>query len=159
MLPRVARLLVTDLEAIVAESDVLIVAKKQLQEQVYPALLRDGQVVIELAQAGDGVWCARQVSRGERAMRLLILTYRVPAYTHTADRNVIYDLVKHFSFSKRHEVSLMPIATERSADQSTDVMQPFCVRTGARQHNAAWIRRYWYEERRSIVGGLPSWDE
>lgn len=60
-------------------------------------------------------------------MRLLVVTYRFPAYTHTADRNVVYHLVKHFS--RRHEVSLVALATERTADQSTALVRPFCVRT------------------------------
>src|SRR3989442_12416120 len=59
-------------------------------------------------------------------MRLLVVTYRFPAYTHTADRNVIYHLVKHFS--QRHDVSLVALATERRADQSTELVREFCVR-------------------------------
>jgi GDP-mannose 6-dehydrogenase len=51
--PHVARLLVTDLEAMVAESEVLIVGKTHLRERVSPGLLREGHVVIELARVGD----------------------------------------------------------------------------------------------------------
>jgi sugar transferase (PEP-CTERM/EpsH1 system associated) len=67
------------------------------------------------------------VSLGRSRVRLLVVTYRFPAYTHTADRNVIYHLVRHFS--KRHEVSLVALATERPADQSTDLIREFCART------------------------------
>ncbi len=59
-------------------------------------------------------------------MRLLVVTYRFPAYTHTADRNVVYHLVRHFS--RRHEVTLAALATGRKVDQSTDLVRPYCAR-------------------------------
>lgn len=60
-------------------------------------------------------------------MRLLVVTYRFPAFRSTADRNVVYNLVKHLS--RRHEVSLVAFATADPATQSTDLVRPYCRRT------------------------------
>lgn len=53
VLPHIARLLTTDLERTVAESEVLIIAKKQLRHRMPAGLVRADQVAIELARSGE----------------------------------------------------------------------------------------------------------
>jgi GDP-mannose 6-dehydrogenase len=53
VLPHVARLFTSDLDAMIAQSDVLIVAKKELRERVRPESVRRDLTVIELSGRDD----------------------------------------------------------------------------------------------------------
>jgi glycosyltransferase involved in cell wall biosynthesis len=62
-------------------------------------------------------------------MRLLFVTYRFPAFTHAADTNTVYHLVKYFG--PRHEVSLVALAADHGPSQSRHLVAPYCVRMEA----------------------------
>jgi polysaccharide biosynthesis protein PslH len=59
-------------------------------------------------------------------MRLLVLTYRLPWHTYTADRYTMLHFVKHFS--KRHRITLAAFAESEEEAARADVLKPYCER-------------------------------
>ena len=59
-------------------------------------------------------------------MRLLVVTYRFPAYTHDAPCNTIYRLVRYLS--RRHQVTLVALASSETVAQRRDLVGPYCHR-------------------------------
>lgn len=59
-------------------------------------------------------------------MRLLVVTYRLPWHTYTADRYTIYHFLKHFS--RRHAITLVAFAESEEEARQADVLKPFCER-------------------------------
>ncbi len=59
-------------------------------------------------------------------MKLLVLTYRLPWHTYTADRYTMLHFVKHFS--QQHAITLVAFAESAEEARQADVLQPYCER-------------------------------
>jgi sugar transferase (PEP-CTERM/EpsH1 system associated) len=59
-------------------------------------------------------------------MKLLVVTYRLPWHTYTADRYTMQHFVKHFS--QRHDITLVAFAESEEEARQAEVLRPMCER-------------------------------
>jgi sugar transferase (PEP-CTERM/EpsH1 system associated) len=59
-------------------------------------------------------------------MKLLVLTYRLPWHTYTADRYTMLHFIKHFS--QRHAITLVAFAESAEEARQEEVLRPYCER-------------------------------